>query len=137
MRGHATSQRKVGSRIRLVVWLAMVGLSWPVLGAERLLGTNRLLLRPGEGWHDPPPGEFSFWLARQELPTVVPPAVVTAAMLGQAVQGLLALIDAAAAAGLPLSLAADRVALLADGRDRKSTRLNSSHVTVSRMPSSA
>jgi serine/threonine-protein kinase len=85
------------------------------LGAERLLGTSRLLLRPGEGWRDPPAGEFSFWLAREELPPVAPPAAVTAARLGQAVQGLLALIDATAAAGLPLSLATERVALLADG----------------------
>ena len=32
------------------------------LGAERLLGTNRLILRPGEAWVTPPAGQFQFWL---------------------------------------------------------------------------
>jgi hypothetical protein len=86
------------------------------LGAERLLGTNRLLLRPGEGWQEPPEGEFCFWVAREELPDEEPPTVVTVAVLGPALEGLLALIDAGGAAGLSLSLAADRVVLLADGR---------------------
>jgi Tol biopolymer transport system component/predicted Ser/Thr protein kinase len=88
------------------------------LGAERLLGTNRLLLRPGEGWQEPPEGEFCFWVARDELPPVAAPAVVTVAMLEQAVRGILALIDASDAAGLALSLAGDRVALRADGSVR-------------------
>jgi hypothetical protein len=36
------------------------------LGAERLLGSNRIILRPGEAWDEQPPGKFQFWVAREE-----------------------------------------------------------------------
>jgi serine/threonine-protein kinase len=86
------------------------------LGAEGLLGTNRLILRPGEGWQQPPEGEFCFWVARDELPLQEPPAAVTVGMLGQTVGGLLALIDVSDATGVALSLEAERVVLLSDER---------------------
>jgi eukaryotic-like serine/threonine-protein kinase len=39
------------------------------LGAERLLGTNRLMLRPGEGFREPvPKGSWIYWVARDEMP---------------------------------------------------------------------
>ncbi len=36
------------------------------LGAERLIGTSRALLGPGESWQAPPPGQFQFWVARED-----------------------------------------------------------------------
>jgi len=47
------------------------------LGAERLLGTNRLILRPDEAWPVPPPsGPYAFWVTREELPTPPPATLV-------------------------------------------------------------
>ena len=38
------------------------------LGAEGLLGSNRLLLQPGEGLGRPLPQPFAFWVARESCP---------------------------------------------------------------------
>ncbi len=35
------------------------------LGAEPLIQTDRLILRSGEGWTDPPGGTFQYWVARE------------------------------------------------------------------------
>jgi hypothetical protein len=88
------------------------------LGAERLIETNRLILRPGEEWTGAPDGQFQFWLARDEQPPVPPPALVTAAMLRQAAADLVALVEAAGREGVALSFGADDVSLQTDGRVR-------------------
>jgi len=72
------------------------------LGAERLLGTNRLLLRPGERWAAPSPGEFLFWVARDERESPTMPARISRDVVLMAASGYLALLDAADAAGLRL-----------------------------------
>jgi uncharacterized RDD family membrane protein YckC len=85
------------------------------LGAERLLGTSRLILRPGEGWQGQPPGRFQFWVAREELPVPPePPASWTAGMLERLSGSLAALEQAAARLGVPLDFA--EATALHDGR---------------------
>ena len=88
------------------------------LGAETLLGTNRLILRPSESWRLPPTGAFQFWVARDvtEEPSQDRPPVVVATVLLRAVEALVALIDAANNAGLPLNLSEQELSLLPDGR---------------------
>lgn len=85
------------------------------LGAELLLGTNRLILRPGEAWREAPPAPFAFWLAREDVDEVETPVVVTAPILLHAVEGMLALIDATNRLDLPISFAADKTTVLANG----------------------
>lgn len=85
------------------------------LGAERLLGTNRLILRPGEAWSDQRHGRFMFWVARQQLPKplVGPPQDDEAAtnLAGNA----LGLVRAAEGAGLSFRLHAGNAAPSSDG----------------------
>jgi hypothetical protein len=84
-------------------------------GAERLIETNRLMLRPNEAWWEPPPGEFQFWVAREDEPI----AEATSAgepELRVAVRALRDLIEAAEAEGLDLDLRGENLALRPDGR---------------------
>jgi hypothetical protein len=78
------------------------------LGAERLLGTNRLLLRPDEAWPEQPAGQFMFWVARKELPDYRAPnrplSEEQARLLAIAA---LILLDAARAKGLELSFSSE------------------------------
>ena len=54
-------------------------------GAGCILGTNRLVLRPGEGWRGAPPSPFLFWVARDasdastrsHSSTFIPAAIAT------------------------------------------------------------
>src|SRR5687767_5571864 len=60
---HFSPDAEAGTRLRRAV------AANPVLtgfGAERLIETNRLLLRPGEEWTEALAGQFQFWVARQE-----------------------------------------------------------------------
>ena len=57
------------------------------LGAERILETNRLLLRPEEAWQETLDGAFQFWLAREDDPPL-PAATVSLADLIQVVRTL-------------------------------------------------
>lgn len=70
------------------------------LGAERLLGTNRLILRPGEAWPNQPPGRFMFWVAREELPSPLAVRPQDEGASTVLARSALALTEGAAAAGL-------------------------------------
>ena len=72
-------------------------------GAERLIDSNRLLLRPEEAWSSPLPGRFQFWVARDEQ-AVTAASTVTAAMARKAAADLHRLIAAASAGGVALAL---------------------------------
>jgi hypothetical protein len=85
------------------------------LGAERLLGANRLLLRTDEEWPELLPAHFMFWVAREELPVPRSPGSVDMPLLATAVDGLGALREAAAAQGLDLQPDPGDLALLSDG----------------------
>ena len=85
-------------------------------GAERLLGSNRLMLRPHESWLHEPAGQFQFWVAREDRTPDLSPANVSVAALRTAVDMLLSLLDAATAHGIKISLAPDLLSLTADGR---------------------
>jgi serine/threonine protein kinase len=86
------------------------------LGAERLFGTNRVVLRPEESWPQPPAGRFQFWVARDELHLRPGPAVVTRDMLGRLAAQLTALRDTAREHGLTLALPAADLALAGNGQ---------------------
>lgn len=92
------------------------------LGAERLLGTNRLILRPGEAWPDQPAGRFAFWVARQELPAPPSPGPLIDAEQLAAGRSALALSQAAANAGLAFGLH-EREAKLGSGGAVYATRV--------------
>ena len=85
------------------------------LGGQRLLQTNRLILRPGEAWNDPPPGSFQFWLATGHEGSLPAPALVTAPLLLRVVESLSGMIDLARNEALPLDLEDNRVRLTASG----------------------
>lgn len=70
-------------------------------GAERLLGTSRLMLRPGEGW-PAFKAPFLFWVARDEREASTMAAQLSRTDVSRAVSGFLTLVDAAATAGVPL-----------------------------------
>jgi hypothetical protein len=83
------------------------------LGAERLIESNRLLLHPNESWHNPPPGRFQFWVAREER-NATPANLVSLPIAKAGVVALAGLVRAAAEEGLSLALR-DNLVLQADG----------------------
>ncbi|GMV85076.1 MAG: hypothetical protein AMXMBFR80_09330 [Dehalococcoidia bacterium] len=83
-------------------------------GAERLLGYNRLLLRPGEAWLSDPPGEFLFWVARELPETSDSKLLFSRDELAKFAVTLAAMRDSAERVGLPLELS-DRTLVLAEG----------------------
>ncbi|MHB8959305.1 MAG: serine/threonine-protein kinase [Candidatus Limnocylindrales bacterium] len=85
------------------------------LGAERLIASNRLILRPGEAFAtEPPDGPFAFWVAREDLP--VPPAVpLHEPELRQAVDAIRVLRAAADAAGITIDMGPGALVVLPDG----------------------
>ncbi len=109
---HFADNIEYGARLRKAV---EVNPKLVPLGAERLPGTNRLVLRPGEAWNEAPVGQFAFWVAREELPVRPGPEVVDEAMLVGTAGRLVALSDAAASSGLDLRFPASSLALFADG----------------------
>ena len=80
------------------------------LGAERFLGTSRVVLRPDEAWERQPPRRFAFWLARAVSPVEPPGEPLAVGRLRLAASGLMALRDAVRAAGLPFEPAAEDIA---------------------------
>jgi serine/threonine protein kinase len=85
------------------------------LGAERLLGANRLIMRTDEEWPEPLPAHFMFWVAREELPVPGSPGLVDMPLLAKAVDGLIALREAARERGLDLAPEPADLSLLSDG----------------------
>ncbi len=85
------------------------------LGAERLLGSNRLLLRPGEGFPQPVPAPFAFWVAREELPPPPRSRPLDAIGLAKLVGALQALQATAGEADLDLDLSPNNLIVLPDG----------------------
>ncbi len=85
------------------------------LGAERLVGFNRLLMRPGEGFERATPPGWIFWVAREELALPAAPRLLDRAGLVAAIERLQALLAAAAAAQIALDLSADNVVVATDG----------------------
>ena len=76
------------------------------LGAERLLETNRLVLRPGEAWPERTSGRFQFWVAREERSATADAEVaaeVDRATLGRAARALVAVRDRVLEAELPFA----------------------------------
>ena len=85
------------------------------LGAERLLGTNRLILRPDEAWPVPPPsGPYAFWVTREELPTP-PPATLGEPQLRHLLESVVQIRTAANEAGVKLDLGPTALVALPDG----------------------
>lgn len=109
---HFATTAEYGERLRLAV---AENPRLTPLGAERLIQTNRLILRPGEAWTDPLPGQFMFWLAREEIALPDQPELIGATTLLGYTESLQALVDESRAAGLPLSLTNDTLFLLPDG----------------------
>lgn len=83
-------------------------------GAERILGRNRLLLRPGEAWLTDVPGEFMFWVAREKLVTV-PFGPLSRQQIATAAGTLAQLKEAAETAGLPIEISPRTLAMTAVG----------------------
>lgn len=73
-------------------------------GAERLLGYNRLLLRPGEAWLTEPPGEFIFWVGREPLEPLADDAPLSRDDVGAALVGLSGLRTEADRIGLAVEI---------------------------------
>jgi len=79
-------------------------------GAERILGFNRLLLRPGEAWASPPQGDFQFWVAREAV-AAGGAGLETPAQLVDALENLTAAKRVASQLQLTLSLAGETLAV--------------------------
>ncbi len=83
-------------------------------GGERLLGSNRLILRPTESWPNQPAGAFQFWVAREARNLPRPPVQVSPRIALRVVESLLGLVEAADEEGLPLNLDPRELVLLPD-----------------------
>ena len=84
------------------------------LGAERLLQTDRLILRSDEGWPNPPSGTFQYWVAR-EIAVDPPPATVTEVLLSQATASFQALKSALSNTRVTFMPVADDFSLTSSG----------------------
>jgi tetratricopeptide (TPR) repeat protein len=84
-------------------------------GAERLLGSSRLVLRPGEAWDGAPQTMFTFWVARETPPPAATPPPLSPAALHEVTTRLREFIDTATNSGLRLNLEPPNLRLLADG----------------------
>ena len=85
------------------------------LGAERLMDTNRMLLRPGESLGRPAPPGWVFWVARDELVVPPPAMALDRGALATATVALRTLLATAASARMPLDLSGDNLAIRGDG----------------------
>lgn len=83
-------------------------------GAERILGRNRLLLRPGEAWLTEPPGEFLFWVARERVAITEQPPL-TREDVWRATTNLHTLTETSSAAGIPIEVSARTLARTNEG----------------------
>jgi len=83
-------------------------------GAERILGRNRLLLRPGEGWLTPAPGDSLFWVAREKLVDESLPGL-TRSQVAESAASLAQLKETASRLQLPLEISSRTLVWTADG----------------------
>lgn len=109
---HFSDSLELGEQINRAV---MANPTLVPLGAERLLGTNRLILRPGESWPDRSAGQFMFWVARQELPHPTVARSVGNDLLAKGAANAVRLNAAAADAGVSLAWTAEKALLLESG----------------------
>ncbi|CAN5763300.1 hypothetical protein BH24CHL5_BH24CHL5_13100 [soil metagenome] len=84
-------------------------------GAERLLGTNRLLLRPGERLGRLTPVGWVFWVARDEQEVSGTPAVLDGEALAAATEQLHGLLAAAVRVRIALDLSSNSLVVLPNG----------------------
>lgn len=101
-----------GARLRLAV---AANPALVPLGAEELLETNRLLLRPGEAWEEAPTGDFQFWIARREQAPEPGTGVISTTVLRGIAASLSRLIDAATSRGVALRFDPTDTVILEDG----------------------
>ncbi len=85
------------------------------LGAEGLLGTNRLLLGDDEGWPNAPEHNLVFWVARQDAGPSAGDEEIEPAALLRATDALIRLIDAANANNVRLRIDSESAVVLPDG----------------------
>lgn len=85
------------------------------LGAEKLLGTNRLLLSDDEGWPGAPEHNLVFWVARKPAELPDPAGELDVEQLRRAADTSIRMIEAASSAGVRLAFDSDRTVVLADG----------------------
>ena len=102
----------VGDRLRRAV---SVNETLVPYGAEALLETNRLLLRPGETLGDQPPPGWVFWVARDEQALPPTPRELTATAMANAADRLRRLVAAAATVRVDLDLSPDNLVVRPDG----------------------
>jgi hypothetical protein len=107
---HFSDDLDTGPKLRRAV---AVNAKLAAYGAERLIESNRLLLRPEEAWSSPPPGRFQFWVAREER-AIEPPKSVTLDMAKVAVHSLAGLLAVARGESIDLALR-DNLTLSTDG----------------------
>lgn len=86
------------------------------LGAEVLIETNRLLLRPDQSLGRPTPDGWIFWVAREEIPAPDKPVRLDGPELATAVDRIRRLILAASGVGLALDLSPANLMINEDGR---------------------
>lgn len=104
--------QSVGDRLRRAV---SVNETLVPYGAEALLETNRLLLRPGESLGDQPPPGWVFWVARDEQALASTPRELTATAMANAADRLRRLVAAAATVRVDLDLSPDNLVVRPDG----------------------
>jgi serine/threonine protein kinase len=86
------------------------------LGAESLIETNRLLLRPDQSLGRPTPPGWIFWVVRDELPAPEHAVRLDGAALATAVERIRRLVIAAGNAGVALDLSPANLVVHEDGR---------------------
>ena len=84
------------------------------LGAEHLIDSNRLILRPNEAWVPDPGRPFNFWIARESA-APSPLAQLTLAETRQVASVLQAMIEAAKKHNLKLPLRREQVSIAPGG----------------------
>ena len=83
-------------------------------GAERLLGTSRLILRPGEAFVEAPAAPILFWVARDQQPAAPPTGEISTPRLRRIVDSLFAMQASAKAALVDVSFDPPNLTLLSD-----------------------
>jgi hypothetical protein len=107
---HSVAKLDAGAELRRVV---TANSKLAAYGAERLLGTNRLLMAPDEAWQTAPAAEFQFWVARADDRSA-PAVTLSLQALRRGILALDSLLATAAAEDIEASLG-ESLSLQADG----------------------